>query len=71
MNKPDIFTLLRTGHFFFALTRVNVDCHSNVIMSYFCKIKMSGFLFIGVRFSSAKENLHGKGHFEDEPERGR
>jgi hypothetical protein len=39
-------------------------------MSYFCKIKMSGFLTVGVRFSLAKENLHGKGHFEDESERG-
>jgi hypothetical protein len=44
-------------------------CHSNVIMSYFCKIKMSGFLIVGVRFSLAKENLHGKGHFKDESER--
>jgi hypothetical protein len=44
-------------------------CRSNVIMSYFCKIKMSGFLIAGVRFSYVKENLHGKGHFEDESER--
>ena len=46
------------------------SCHSNVIMSYFRKIKMSGYMIHGVRFSFAKENLHGKGHFKDESEGG-
>jgi hypothetical protein len=44
-------------------------CHSNVIMSYFRKIKMSGYMVHGVRFSFAKENLHGEGHIKNESER--
>ena len=43
MVKPEVFALLRTGSFCVALTFLGNFCPSNVIMSAFSKVKMSGF----------------------------
>ena len=43
MEKPDIFTWQKTGHYYVGLTTEEYKCPSNVIMSAFSKVKMSGF----------------------------
>ena len=67
--KPDIFTLLRTGHFHVALTNFYIFCcPSNVIMSGFSKMKMSGFSG-KVLFHENGGGPDGKGHYRNEFER--
>jgi hypothetical protein len=39
--KPDISTLRRIGHFYFALTGSNLKCRRKMIMSYLSKVEMS------------------------------
>ena len=38
--KQDIFTLLRTGHFHFALTGVVLGCSAKVVMLHLAKVEM-------------------------------
>ena len=40
-SKPDISTLRRIGHFYFALTEEYVKCRRKMIMSYLSKVEMS------------------------------
>ena len=40
-RKPDISTLQRIGHFYFALTTTAPPCRRKVRMSYLCKVEMS------------------------------
>ena len=41
-TKPDISTLQRIGHFYFALTGRGAKCRRKMIMSYLRKVEMSG-----------------------------